>query len=339
MRVSLDGLESHLQRPLARIYLVFGKEPLQIEEAADSIRRAARAAGVTERVRLAVEPRFDWGKLYAETQALSLFSRQRLIELRMPDGKPGSDGSKALSEYVDVAPADTHLLIIAGPIDKRAKWYSALEKAGVTVEAPAVRPEQLPGWVGSRLHGAGLGFDPDVVAQLCHLVEGNLLAASQEIEKLKLSATGETLSVADLEALADHTRYDVYAYANACLAGNSRRGIRILQRLRSAGVAPTLVVWALAQDTRILADLAAERVSGSAADAALKKRGVWGDRLRYMRKALARSRPPWWHAVVQRVALADQLAKGRARPGTTADIWTELERIGLAIGGVGLKAG
>ncbi len=333
-RFSPIALESQLEKKLESLYLVFGQETLLIEECVDAIRAATRKKGFSERIRLTVETGFDWSTLREHCQSMSLFGGSRLIELRLPTGKPGDKGRDTILEYIESQPPDTVLVIIAGRIDKagqRTKWFKQVEANGVVIETQAVRPDQLPAWVEQRLSKTGVSYDHDAVLLLCRFIEGNLLAAAQEIEKLKLLLGDKKLTAIDLEALvADQARYNVYSFVDACLAGNATRGLRILRGLKGEALEPALVLWALARDTRTMANIAAELQTGKTKAGVFKTHNIWSSRVGLVERALQRLNLHEWQKVLQRVALADRVMKGRA----SGDIWQQLEFIALAICGV-----
>ncbi len=333
-RIPSTAIGSQLKRKLESLYLVFGQETLLVEESVDAIRVAAREQGIHERIRLTVESGFDWSVLREHSQSMSLFGGSRLIELRMPTGKPGDKGRDAILDYIESQSPDTVLVIVAGKIDKagqRTKWFKQVESNGVAIETQAVRPEQLPAWVEQRLQRAQINYDRDVVLPLCRFIEGNLLAAAQEIEKLKLLLGENKLTASDLEkTVADQARYNVYGFVDACLAGNATRSLRMLRGLKGEATEPALVLWALARDTRTMTRIAGELRSGKAKAAVFKANQIWSSRAGLVDRALQRLSLPQWRSVLQRVALADRVMKGRA----SGDIWHQFENIALAICGI-----
>ena len=331
MRSASGDLARRLREPLCPVILLYGEEPLLIEESADRVRAAALTQGYQERLRLTVEPGFDWHQLRATGQSLSLFAERRLLELRMPSGKPGDAGGKALAAYAADPPEDTVLLVITGRLDARARqgrWFTALEAGGLSVDHRSVRPEQLPGWIRARLQARGLRAEPEAVALLAHQTEGNLLAASQEVDKIALTASGQTVRTADvLASTADHARFNIYALADTCLAGNTAKALRMLGGLRREGVEPVLLVWALAREVRTLALIAWGLSRGQSRSQLFKAHRVWNTRQALVSAALGRRPPAAWLAVMQRMARLDRVLKGRQ----SGNIWLELEQSCLAI--------
>lgn len=258
MRITTDQLHRTLETKLASAWLVTGAEPLLIGEAADAIRARARAEGYAGRDLFFVERGFDWSGLLASCQSLSLFAERRIVEIKMPSSRPGKDGAAVLSQLVSDPAPDTLLLVVTGRPERdtwTAAWFKAFEKNGVVVQSWPVEIGQLPQWVIARAGRHGLAIEPDGAQLLAERVEGNLLAAHQEIEKLALLHSGGTVGVDDvLAAVANSARYDVYQLGEAALDGDAERSLRILDGLRAEGAEPALVLWALCRDLRALAD-------------------------------------------------------------------------------------
>jgi len=338
MQITPDRIDQHLASTLAPVYLVHGDEPLVIEEVCDRIRAAARERGYAERTVMSVEGKFDWEQVQAAAGALSLFSDQRLIELRIPSGRPGEAGARVLSAYASEPPADTLLLVITGRLDgsaRKSKWVKSLESAGVGVTAWPVEPRALPGWIERRLRSRGLSAEAEAVALLAYFLEGNLLAIAQEIDKLALTADGGRVSRDDVEAsIADNARFNVFALVDACLGGNPARAARMLGGLHAEGVEPVLVVWALVREVRTMAQIAAEAAAAGSVDRVLSARRVWTKRQAVVKSALRRMGPTQWWGAVGAAERLDRVLKGRLR----GDIWHELERFVLRLSGLALPA-
>ena len=293
MRVYPEKLAAHLQQQLLPVYLVSGDEPLLLQECGDLIRSQARQAGCGEREVLdAGIAKFDWQELLAGATAMSLFAERRLIELRLPSGKPGKDGSKALCEYLELAGGDDVLLIMSGKIDKQStnsKWYKALDAAGATIQVWPVSAGNLPRWLQQRVRGAGLEIDRDALQLLCDRVEGNLLAAVQEVEKLKLLArdgriTTETITA----AVSNNARYNLFDMTDQALKGDATASLRMLHGLRGEGTEPPVVLWALAREVRSLYEITLDCNSGKSPQQALKEQRVWKNRVPLVQAALQR---------------------------------------------------
>ncbi len=335
MQINADQLTNHLKRGLAPVYFVYGEESLLVEESCQAIREAARAGGYLDRQSLTVESGFDWNGLYASTQSLSLFSERRLIELRLPTGKPGEAGAKILAEIAAQPPADTVLLVSAGKLDKatrEAKWAKALEGAGVAVVAWPLEAAQWPAWIRRRMEAKGLKPGAGVVDLLAHLMEGNLLACAQEIDKFSLRFGGGEVGLDDIEDnLGDNARYNVFALADASLRGEAAAVARILESLRTEGVEPVLVLWALTREVRELAQMASQIAAGQSLAQVLDARRVWAKRKPLVSAALKRLSPEASQDLLRRAARTDRILKGRGR----GDGWQELQC--LALGMCGLR--
>lgn len=333
MKLRAEDLASHLSQKLAPVYIVSGDEPLQVGEAADAIRARAREMGFSERQVFSVERGFDWGNLYAASNTLSLFAEKTLIELRFASAKPGDDGAKALREYA-ASPSPDNLLIISLPkLDKatqNSKWFTELEKVGVFIQIWPVDSVRLGQWVAQRMRRKGLKPTPEAAEFLADRVEGNLLAAAQEIDKLCLTHSGEVGLEAMMEAVADSARFDVYTLVDAALSGDAVRTARILGVLRDTGVEPMIVQWALSREIRSLAEMAAER--GTNIDAVIQKHRVWKNRVPLVKQALQRIRPGQWNRLLLNAGKIDRMIKGLS----SGNCWNELLKLSLAMGGTEL---
>jgi len=253
LRLSAEKLPAALAQGVAGVYLVSGDEPLLVGEAADAIRAAARAAGYEDRRVFFIDRSFSWDELRQESQSLSLFAERRLFELRMPSGKPDK-GAVQLAELASRPPPDVLCLVITDKLDKKssdAPWVRAIEKHGVWVPVWPVETAALPAWLRARARQLHAQLEPEAAQLIMDRVEGNLLAAGQELEKLTLLANGQTIS-ADLvlRSVGDSTRYDVFQLAEAAAAGDAARALRVLLGLKSEGVEPTLILWALVRELR-----------------------------------------------------------------------------------------
>jgi DNA polymerase-3 subunit delta len=334
VKLKVEQLSAHLDRQLAPVYVVSGDEPLQAAEACDAIRAAARKRGCDERLVFNVEPGFEWNALLQARDSLSLFAERRLVELRLPTGKPGEAGGKVLQEYAARPAADDVLLVICGKLDRdaqRGKWYGALEQAGAAVQVWPPTAAQLPAWIERRMRSRGLKPDTEAVALLAERVEGNLLACAQEIEKLLLlHGPGTVDGAAVAAAVADSARYSVYDLADRAVAGDAAAVSRILRGLQSEGEEPTLVLWALAREVRALAGMAEEIRRGAAPEQVLARRGVWESRKAPVRGALKRHSVPGLQRLLCRAARADRSIKGLAQ----GNVWDELLQVALGLSGV-----
>jgi DNA polymerase-3 subunit delta len=330
MRLRFETLASHVQQPLLPIYWVSGDEPFQVDEASKLLRQAAQQQGYSERQVYHVERGFHWEQLQQSADSLSLFAERKLIELRLPSGKPGTDGSKALQAYASNAPADTLLLIISGklePAAQKSKWFTAMETAGALLQIWPIETARLPQWIAQRMKLREMQATPEALRLLSERIEGNLLAADQELEKLLLLYGPGTLDVPQVQAaVTDSARFDVFGFVDEALNGNNDRLSRILFGLRAEGVEPVLVLWALAREIRGLAQMAQ---SGTSADQAMAAMRVWEKRKPLIRKALSRSRGVEWETLLQRCGQLDRLIKGQG----AGRVWDELLELALSVAG------
>ena len=334
MQLTPDKLAAQLARQLAPVYFISGDEPLRVMEAADAVRAAARGQGYDEREVLTVQTGFDWGSLLAGAGNLSLFSQRRLIELRLPTGKPGDAGAKALRAYSEQLPEDTLLLITAGKLEstaRKSKWVQALDRAGVVVFVWPLNAREFNGWVQQRMRQRGLDATPEAVALLADRVEGNLLACMQEIDKLYLLQDGGVVDAdAIMSLVGDNARYDVYGLVDSALSGDGSRSVRILQGLCAEGLAPQVVVWALAHELRQLAAMQALVTSGKSIQQVLSQYRIWPDaRKTLLGRALVRLPLVKCRAMLQQCALIDRVSKGQA----AGKVWDELLQLTLQLAG------
>lgn len=299
------------------MYLLSGDEPLTQGEAADAIRAAARAAGITEREVFFIERANGgpWDDIFASAQAMSLFAARRLIEVRIPGSKPGTEGSKALVELASVAGPDTMLMVIVGGLDwsaKKAAWVQALDQAGCWVDAEVVGAARFPAWLRERAAGLGVTLDDEALALLAQQTEGNLLAAMQELQKLALAGITSAGAEQVLASSAQSSRFDVTQLGESVLRGDLHRSLRILAGLKAEGVEPTLVLWSLWQEFRALWLLL---VPGAPVP------GVWSRNRDHQGVAVARLKPlgrAFFARLDADMAEADRIIKGRA-PGNSWD--------------------
>ncbi len=326
----IDALDGHLQRgTLAPVYLIAGEEPLLIEEGLDALRRAARAAGYSEREVLHAEGGFDWGRLRQARDALSLFADRRLIEVRLPGSKPGTEGARALQEYAAAPPEDNLLLVAAGKLDARQRksaWVRPLTGAGVSVYVWPMRPGDLPRWLGRRLQARGLQPGRAAVVGLARRAEGNALAAAQEGAKLLLIHGAGSLSGDDVRAaVTDSARFDVFDLPAAVLAGDRPRTLRVLTGLREEGEEPFGILGLLARDLRVLAGLQAVHARGGSRVAVFSRHRSWKNQQAGYWQVASRNRPGTWAGLLPGAAGVDRVIKGAAR----GRAWDELVHLAI----------
>lgn len=333
MQIKPGQLNSHLRTQLAPLYFISGDEPLRIMEAADAVRAAARAQDYDERDVLTVQAGFDWGSLMSGAGNLSLFSQRRIIDLRLPGGKPGDAGSRALRAYAQQPPQDTLLLITAGKLDssaRKGKWVQALDQAGVVVFVWPLGAREFTDWVRERMHTRGLEPTRDAVALLADRVEGNLLACVQEIDKLYLlHGAGPVDAEAVNQMVVDSARFDVYGLVDSALAGDGARSARILQGLRAEGIAAPVVLWALAREIRQLLGMAGALARGQAVAAVLARFRVWQVRKSLLAGVLQRLSQAQCNMLLRKCAVIDRIIKGQA----AGNPWDELLQLTLMLAG------
>ena len=329
MAISSEDLPRHLSSGLKPLYVVFGDALLLAIEAADSIRAAARAAGYTERETFIAEQHFKWAELRNSAQSLSLFSTRKVIDLRIPSGKPGVEGGKALQDYCANLSEDTLTLISMPKLDwtvQKSQWFGALERHGVMVSADDIPRSALPRWIAERLKRQGQSTDEATLEFLTDRCEGNLLAAFQEIQKLALLFPAGQLSFEQVkDAVMDVARYDIFKLSEAMLSGNPARFARILDGLRAEGTATVLVLWAISEDIRTLGKVLQAVQRGGNLGNAMRELRVRRDKQGPIENAARRLKFPLIERAIHQAARLDKTIKG-LRQG---DVWDELLQLGL----------
>jgi DNA polymerase-3 subunit delta len=335
MQLRVDALDTHLSKPLASLYVVASGEHLLALEAADKIRKAARAQGFSEREVLTVDRSFKWGGLLAANQSQSLFGDKKLIELRIPTGKPGKDGGQALQAYAAALCPDNVTLITLPKLDwatQKAAWVNTLQQAAVFIDIPLVERMQLPAWIAARLAAQGHSADKQCVEFIADRVEGNLLAAHQEIQKLALLYPAGKLNFEQIhDAVLNVARYDVFKLNEAMLSGDVARLVRMIEGLQGEGEALPLVLWAMAEEIRTLLKLKSGIAQGRALGMLLKEYRIWGPRERLMEPALRRLNLSTLETALQDAAQIDKMIKGLRAKAFSGDAWDGLLQLGLRI--------
>ena len=331
MRIDTEQLPRHLERGLKPLYMVYGEETLLALEASDRIRRRCREDGYSEREVLGVETGFDWSQLASSGNSLSLFATRRLLELRIASGKPGNDGAEALRRYAADLPPDVVTLISLPNLERTqqsSSWFEALDAAGVIVAANPVTVARLPRWIADRLALQDQQVDEQTLAFLVSRVEGNLLAAHQEVQKLALLFPPGKLDPLEVkDAVLDVARYDVFKLGEALLAGDAPRFTRMLNGLRGEGAAPPLVLWALAEEARALLHVGRGLAAGRALQQLLREARVWGARAELMPASARRLSARELEDTLLHAVRVDRMIKGLSR----GDVWDELLQIGLRL--------
>jgi len=341
MQLALAQLGAHLQKGLRSLYVLHGDEPLLQQEAADAIRATARAQGYTERtVHTVAGAHFDWSEVLAAGGSLSLFADKQIVEVRIPSGKPGKDGSAAIQQLVEQAQGNdsTLMLFMLPRLDfatRKGAWFGALEGGGVSIQLDTIERAALPQWIAQRLQQQGqhvaAGEEGQRTLQFfADRVEGNLLAAHQEIQKLGLLHAQGELSQAQVEsAVLNVARYDVFKLSEAVLSGQVARVQRMLDGLQAEGEAEVLVHYTLAEDIRALKRVKDAMAGGQPLPMALKAQRIWGPRERLFERVLPRLSPARLNNLLQSAHQVDGIVKGLKAPDWPQDGWQALHRLAL----------
>lgn len=337
MKIKPEQLGSQVSKSLSPVYLITGDEPLLAEESSDLLRQSLQQQGFTEREVLHVDGSFSWEYLLECANALSLFAEKKVIELRLGSSKLNKKASEILQQYLSNPAPDNILLIIADKLDgssKKSAWFKAIDKAGVIVEIWPVEIDQLPNWIRQRAAQIELQLDEEAIQLLCDRIEGNLLAAKQELSKLSLLFSNQLVTAeAVIDAVSDSSRYDIYGLADAALQGQPARCSKILQVLHQDGTEPPVVLWALSKELRSLAAIQQAQQSGKSFDAVCQQERIWGKRKPLARQAARRVSPEQINTGLQLCANVDKIVKGML-PG---DPWMLLSSIALILSGHPVK--
>ena len=333
MKLNADQLAGQLKKKLAPVYIVSGDEALLVQEACDAIREKAREEGCTERNVWEVAKGFDWSAWSASGKNQSLFAERQLIELRMPTGKPGDTGGKALKAYAEDIGPDNVLLVISNKLDgavQRSAWFKALSAAGVWVTVWPLTLAQMPSWVQQRMMRRGIQASPQAVSLLVERGEVNPLAAVQEIEKLYLlHGAGRLSDEIVQDSVVDSARFDIYTLVDSALAGDAVRVIRVIARLEEEGIEPILLLWALTREIRSLASMSTAMKQGEHLEQVFTRFRVWANRKALVKKALARSGTTDWQGLLLQAGDIDRILKG----GLPGNSWDALLGLSLALAG------
>ena len=341
MQLALNQLAAHLQKGLRPLYTLHGDEPLQLQEAADAIRAAARAAGHTERsVHTVQGAHFDWSSVLAAGGSLSLFADKQLVELRIPSGKPGKDGSVAIQQLAASAAQDENTLTIVtlprlDAATKKGAWFAALDANGATIQVDPIERAALPAWIAQRLarqnQRVASGEEGQRTLQFfADRVEGNLLAAHQEIQKLGLLQPEGELSYEVVEqAVLNVARYDVFKLSEAVLSGNLARTMRMMDGLQAEGTAEVLVHWTLSEDIRNLKRAKDAFASGQPLPMVLRSLRVWGPKEKLFERVVPRLTANAAVRLLHSAHLVDGIAKGLPADGWPRDSWQALRKLAI----------
>ena len=335
MQLRFDALDAHLTRPLAPLYVIASDEHLLALEAADKIRKTARVQGLTEREVLQVDRSFKWGELLAANQSQSLFGDRKLIELRIPTGKPGKDGSQALQAYTASLSPDNVTLITLPKLDwatQKSAWVGSLQQAGVYLDIPVVERAHLPAWIGIRLAAQQQSADRASLDFIADRVEGNLLAAHQELLKLGLLYPAGKLDAQQIrDAVLNVARFDVFKLNEAMLAGDTARLVRMIDGLQGEGEALPLVLWAMAEEIRTLLKIRSGADAGRSVSQLCAEYRVRKDKLRLVETAVRRVSLPVLEKALQDCAQVDRMIKGLRAKAFAGDAWDGILQLGLVV--------
>lgn len=341
MQLRLDQLNTHLAKELKPLYTMHGDEPLLIQEATDAVRACARAAGYIERRVFTISPtHFDWSSLLGAAQARSLFADRQVIEIRIPSGKPGKEGSQALQRYCESLSEDVITLVQLPRLDRQqigSAWFTALDTTGISVRIDPVERRALPQWIAQRLAAQGQHVAEGEAGQqtltfFADRTEGHLLAAHQELQKLALLYPAGELSFEQVEAaVLDVARYNVFKLGEAVLAGQVARALRMLDGLRAEGEAPVLVHWTLSEDIRALKRVKTALTEGHPLPLALREQHVWGIKEKLFERVMPIFSDHALAHLVEAAQICDGLVKGLKHPDWPLDPWDGLQRLVLML--------
>ncbi len=333
MKIRPDQLHNHLQQGIAPVYLLSGDEPQQLLECGDTIRHSAHSHGYDERQVMEAATHFDWGILAVEAASLSLFAQRRIVELRIPSGKPVREGAKAITDYLASPPEDTLLLIILPKVDKnqqRSKWFTTIEKSGVVIQVWPVKAAEMPRWIQNRAQHHGLQLTRESIQFLAQQTEGNLIAADQEIEKLRITHGVGNITLQDVAASASGSaHFTIFELMDAALAGETAKALKMIRTLKAEGTPEPVVLWSVAREVRLAASVA-EALSRKEPPAAVFKRQkppVWQSRQQLLTSGARRLPLHGWYRLIRKLAEADQAIK------SSGDPWIVMEEILLGMRG------
>ncbi len=315
MRLKPEQVAAALQKDLAPIYFISGDEPLQLGELADAVRAAARKAGYDTREVLVADTGFAWHELTESAGSLSIFADKKIIDLRLPTGTPGADGAKALVAYCEHLPEDTLLLITAAKLagaSLKARWFQALDKVGCVIQVWPLEGQDLIRWLQQRMQRRGLQAEAEGIKILASRIEGNLLAAAQEIEKLYvLYGEGRLSNQQIFDVVADSSRFDVFKLMDSVLAARTSRILKILSGLQAEGIAAPVVLWALTREARVLIRIKQALTQGQNKALVFKNNQIWDKRQQLVSDALNRLAESDLNNILTLSAKADRQIKGQ----------------------------
>ncbi len=333
MKVYPDNLAGDLKKRLRKLYIVSGDEQLLVQEATDMVRRSLRSYGFIERELFHVEAGFDWSSLLQSASSMSLFVEKKLIEVRLTSGRPGSQGGKVLTELLDQLNGDNVLLLVlprVGQDVQRSNWFKTLFAEGAFVQIWPIEAKDLPGWLTNRFRDAGFKVTRDAVELMADRVEGNLLAAAQEIERLKLKAVGRVVDVREItDEVTDSARYDVFKLLDSAIAGDAEKSIRMIKGLKAEGVEIMFILAMTVKELRNLEKMKTGLETGRSRQTVLKSAKVWKNREALVSKCLHRQNLDGLRRMVSSIGQTDRVVKGLE----IGDPWRILEDVILDLSG------
>jgi DNA polymerase-3 subunit delta len=332
MRIKYAQLEQQLAQTKMPVFLITGDEPLQVLEAADRIRAWAKQKGFAEREVFNVDGSFDWNIFTASSQTMSLFSSRKVLDLRLPAAKLKEDGASALVDYLRSPTPDNVLLVTAPKLDSAAQksaWFTALDKVGVVVQIWPIDAEALPSWIMRRGKQKGIVLHPEAAQLLAEHVEGNLLAAAQEIDKLCLTSTSDIDAKRVADAVAESSQFDVYDLVDAALTAKKERVVRIIHGLRDGDTEPIMVLWALSRELRVICECAYAKKNGESIQRVFQQERVFDKHQPIVQVAVSARSIGQWRRMLSRAAHVDRVAKGMA----SGNVWDELLKLCLSMSG------
>ena len=328
MKLYSNQLAGQLNKGLLPVYLLVGDEPLQLQEAGDAIKSTAAAQGFSERESYLVDNKFQWHELQNSAGNMSLFSTQRIIDLHMPTGKPGTKGSASIVSFVENMPADVMLIIRCdewNAANEKTKWVKTIIDKGAFLRVYQPKAAELPQWIRQRCQSIGLQVDNNAIGLLALRLEGNLLAAAQELEKLKMRYADQMVTGKEVAGLvADNARFDVFRLTDSLLEKQPARAIRILRSLQKNDVSAVVIHWALERESRMLCELSFIRSKNrNVSPADYRRFGIWQNRQAIIQKALNLQPLSHWESSLQKLSTIDRMIKGRLKgnPWLTLEKW------------------
>lgn len=329
MRLKPEQLANSLQKSLAAVYLFHGDEPLQISEMSDLIRHSARQAGFSEREIFSTDTGFEWSDITTAAASISIFGDKKVLDVRVPSANFGNDGAKTLIRYCEKLPINTILLITCGKLNSasmKTRWFEAVDKVGITIQVKQPEGNELLQWLQNRLLLRGLNTDRAGIQLLAERVEGNLLAAAQEIEKLYVLHGNATLTQAQIfDVVADSSRYDVFKLVDTVLAANTNRIFKMLAGLQAEGIAPPVILWGLMREARTLCKVKLELSEGKNRDLIFRNYQIWDKRMGLVEKAVKHLPHNKLFEILTLCAKADRQAKGQEK----GDVWETILEVCL----------